>query len=84
MPTTKRQNAPALSRHGRSSSGGAGKAGLNLQFTTQKDPSTAKLQEKMKKNGYGHEVSYRDAAIAFLSLSYIPIISSKEILRFPE
>ncbi|KAF7979884.1 hypothetical protein HWV62_40669 [Athelia sp. TMB] len=53
MPT-KRQNAPALSRHARSTSGGAGKAGLNLQFT-QKDPATTKLQDKMKKNGYGNE-----------------------------
>ena len=82
MPT-KRQNAPALSRHARSTSGGAGKAGLNLQFT-QKDPPTTKLQDKMKKNGYGNEVGYRDADIVFLRLRGISVVSSKETLRFRE
>lgn len=69
MPT-KRQNAPSLARHGRSSSGGAGKAGLNLQFTsTQKDPATVKLQDKMKKNGYGHDVGYHESDSMIMLLS---------------
>lgn len=40
--------------------------GLNLQFT-QKDPPTTKLQDKIKKNGYGHEVGYQDPDDIFVS-----------------